>query len=172
MDAVALLRMQLRSAHTWCENTLGTVDGEALHKVPPGRANPAAVAYAHTVCSEDMTINGWLKGAAPLLAGEWSGKTGVSEAMPQGAAYFDWTRKVQVDIPRVREYAQAVYAASDAYFASLTEADLERTIDVPGVGAQTLAWILSQWVIGHVHDETGEISAIKGVNGMTGYDEG
>jgi DinB family protein len=172
MDAIALLRTQLSSAHTWCENTLGPADGEALHSIPPGKANPAAVAYAHAVSSEDFTINGWLRGAAPLLAAEWSGKTGMSEPMPQGAAYFDWTRAVQVDIPKVREYAQAVYAASDAYLASLTEADLDRTIDVPGIGPQTLAWILSQWVIGHVHDETGEISAIKGVNGMTGYAEG
>ena len=101
-----------------------------------------------------------------------AGKAGVSEPMPQGPGYFEWTRSVQVDLPRVREYAQAVYAASDAYLASLSEADLDRTFDVPGVGAQTLGWIITQWVIGHIHDETGEISAIKGVNGMTGYAEG
>lgn len=45
-------------------------------------------------------------------------------------------------------------------------------MDVPGVGAQPLAWVIAQWIIGHMHDETGEISAIKGVADLVGYPEG
>ena len=171
MDAISLLRLQLRAAHTWCENTLGE-DQPALHEIPAGKANPAAVAYAHVVASEDGTVGGWLAGGTPLAAGAWAGKTGINEPMPMGPEYFDWTRKVDVDLPQIRAYAQAVYEASDAYLAGLSAADLDRTMDIPGAGTQTLAWVLSQWVIGHVHDETGEISAIKGVNGLTGYAEG
>jgi hypothetical protein len=37
---------------------------------------------------------------------------------------------------------------------------------------ESRAWIIARWVIGHVHNETGEISAIKGVNGMVAYPEG
>jgi DinB superfamily len=170
MDAIALLQLELRAAHTWCEQTLGA-DTEALHRVPAGSAHAPAVAYAHAVASEDQTINGWLRSGTPLSAGEWAGRTGMSEPMVMGPTYATWTERVRIDVPQVRAYAQAVYTASDAWLASLTEADLDRALDVPGVGTQPLAWILAQWVIGHVHDETGEISAIKGVSGLIGYPE-
>jgi hypothetical protein len=171
VDAIGLLRLELRAAHAWCEQTLGA-DREELHRIPAGSAHAPAVAYAHAVASEDHVVNGWLRNGTPLSAGEWAGKIGMSEPMVMGPTYAAWTERVRLDIPQVREYAQAVYAASDAWLASLTEADLDRTMDVPGVGMQPLAWVIAQWVIGHMHDETGEISAIKGVNGLVGYPEG
>jgi hypothetical protein len=171
VDAIALLRLQLRAAHTWCEQTLGA-DTDALHRIPPGMAHAPAVAYAHAVASEDQTINGWLRGASPLSAGEWAGRTGVSEPMVMGPTYAAWTEHVHIELPQVRAYAVAVYAASDAWLASLQESDLDRPVEVPGVGTQPLAWLIAQWIIGHTHDETGEIAAIKGVNGLVGYPEG
>ena len=104
--------------------------------------------------------------------GDFAGRTGMSQPMVMGPDYFAWTRAVQVDLSAARAYAQAVYAATDDYLASLSEADLDSPLDIPGLGQRSLAWLLSQWVLGHVHDETGEISAIKGVNGMIGYNEG
>ena len=33
----------------------------------------------------------------------------------------DWTRRLRVELASTREYAQAVYAATDAYLGSLSE---------------------------------------------------
>lgn len=131
MDAISLLRLELRAAHTWCEQTLGP-DREELYRVPAGSAHAPAVAYAHAVASEHQVVNGWLRNATPLAAREWTGRTGMSEPMVMGPTYAAWTERVGLDIPQVRQYAQAVYAASDAWLGSLTEADLDRVDGRPG----------------------------------------
>jgi hypothetical protein len=77
---------------------------------------------------------------------------------------------VQVDLDVIPGYAQAVYAATDAYLAGLTDEDLSRTMDLSswGVGEQTLGWLLSL-MLGNVEWHTGEISCLKGLQGAKGY---
>jgi len=61
-----------------------------------------------------------------------------------------------------------VAAATDSYLATLKEGDLERKVKTPA-GEQTLLWLFSIAVIGHIHDFTGEISCLKGLQGLQGY---
>jgi len=175
MDTVALLRDQLKDAHSLLEAVMADVTPEAAHWIPPGQANPVGATYAHVVLTEDRIINGAIQRGRPLYDGAWAGKTGLSELMPvHGEAwkdYANWTRRLKVDVPALRAYANAVYAASDAYLAALSPADLAVPKDLSGVGMGrvTLAWILSREVVGHVDNITGEISAVKGLQGQKGY---
>jgi len=175
MDTVALLRDHLKDAHSLLEAVMADVTPEAAHWIPPGQANPVGATYAHVVLTEDRIINGAIQRGTPLYDGAWAGKTGLSELMPsRGEAwkdYANWTRRLQVDLPALRTYAAAVYAASDAYLAGLTPDDLARPRDLSGVGMGqvTLAWILSREVIGHTDNITGEISCLKGLQGQKGY---
>jgi hypothetical protein len=175
MDARSLLREQLQAAHGLLEDTLGNPTPEELHYIPQGHALPVGAAYAHVVVSEDILVQGMLKGGKPILAGSNS-PVGVSEPMPDfspetWAGYEDWTHRVQIDLPALRSYAQLVYAASDAYLASLSDSDLDGTIDLSGFGMGTpnLAWFISRAVIAHADNLTGEISAAKGLQGLKGY---
>ena len=175
MDTVTLLRDQLQAAHALLETVMADVTPEAAHWIPPGQANPIGATYAHVVVTEDRTINGAIGRGTPLYDSAWAGKTGLSELMPtRDEAWKDygpWTRRLQVDLPALRAYAAAVYAASDAYLASLTPDELARPRDLSGVGMGqvTLAWILSREVVGHVDNITGEISCLKGLQGQKGY---
>ena len=114
MDAISLLRMQLNTAHQTMEGTMEGVTPEMAHWMPPGRANPIGASYAHVVQSEDAIINGIFKQQAPMFASQWLNKAGFSEPMPstgpEWSNYPAWTRRVQVDLPAIREFAQAVYA--------------------------------------------------------------
>jgi hypothetical protein len=78
---------------------------------------------------------------------------------------------VQVDLSALRQYAQAVYAASDAYLASLKPEDLNQPVDVSafGLGEQTVGWMLNNAVVGHVNNHCGEVSCLKGLQGVKGY---
>lgn len=135
---------------------------QQAHWAPPGKANPISACYAHVVLGEDFVINTVLKGGAPMAATSWAGKTGLSEMPPMGPGdWFQWGRKVKCDIALLRKYAQAVYANSDAYIASLKEQDLERKVNSP-IGQQTVMWLLCNGAIGHIHEFTGEISCLKG----------
>src|SRR5438552_943919 len=168
MDAITLLRSQLQTAHQFMEGTMADATQEQADWQPPGVANPLGASYAHVVIAEDGVINGVLQQRPPLAATTWAGKIGVSEPMPspgpEWTHYGGWTRRVHTDLAALRAYAQEVYANTDAYVASLTPDDLDRPLDLSGIGMGkvNLGWALSNLVLGHIHDLMGEISCMKG----------
>ena len=87
------------------------------------------------------------------------------------ARWEQWARRIRIDLAALRQYAQAVYAATDQYLASLQEGDLGRTIDLSGAGLSqpSLAWLLSGGVLGHLNNHCGEVSCLKGLQGAQGY---
>jgi DinB superfamily len=175
VDAVTLLREEIRAAHDLLEAIMMDVTPEAARWMPTGQANPVGATYAHVVLSEDRIVNGVLRHQKPLYETTWAGKMGLSLPMPsQGPdpqSYIDWTRNVQLDLPTFREYAKGVYAATDQYLASLTEEDLSRPLDLSGVGMgqESLGWVLGRRLVGHVDNIAGEISCLKGLQGLRGY---
>jgi hypothetical protein len=130
----SLLRPQFDAAHQLLEATMADVTTEQAHWMPPGIANPLGATYAHVVTAEDYIIQGMFKRVAPLAATEWAGKSGLSEPMPspgpQWSEYPGWTRRVTLDLAALKVYAQAVYAATDAYVSGLTDADMARPFDL------------------------------------------
>jgi DinB superfamily len=175
--AVAFIREGARLGHWLLDGTMADVSDAQAHFTPPGRANPIGATFAHLVCSEDMIVNGMLQQHPPLAASSHADKLGLSEPMPTpgsadwSEAYAAWTRRVRVDLPALTAYAQAVYGATDAYIASLSDMDLDRELDLSGVGfgTQKLGWVLNFLVLNHIGTETGEISALKGIQGAKGY---
>ncbi len=175
MEAIELLRLQVRQAHEYLEGTMADVTPEQVHWPPPGTANPIGATYVHLLMSEDMSTNMLFKGGAPFFASTWAGRTGFSEPMPMPgpdwADYPNWARRVKIDLPAIREYAQAVFASTADYLNSLTSADLDRELDLTmlELGKQTLGSAISILIEGHTHDITGEISCLKGLQGARGY---
>lgn len=75
---------------------------------------------------------------------EWQDRTGIGEPLPMGP-WDEWARRVVIDVPAMRAYAQAVYANTDAYLATAT---------------------MEEWNDGAAH--CGETSAVKGLQGLQG----
>src|SRR3990172_3479035 len=174
MSQVSLLRDQVKQAHEFLEGTVADVVPEQAHWLPPGKANPLGATYAHVLMGEDGFVNGMLRQAAPLAVTSWAGKVGVSEPPPPPfppKPWDQWGRQVRVDLSMLRQYAQAVYAVTDEYLASLADGDLTRQIDLSGVGlgTQTLGWVISNGVLGHVFSHWGEIACLKGLQGAQGF---
>ncbi len=172
MDAIALLREQFKDAHEFLEATMEGITPEQVHWAPPGTANPISANYAHVVLSEDLGINGLLRGGAPLSAGGWAGRTGLSELPPvaPNAPWHEWALRVRIDLPALRAYARAVYAATDEALRALEPGDLEREVDLSpfGLGRRTVAWMLSGALL-NVNLHCGEVSCLKGLQGLRGY---
>jgi hypothetical protein len=174
MDAQSLLRQQLKSSHGWLEGTMQDVTPEQAKWNPPGKANPLGAAYAHVILSEDAMVNGMVNGGAPLFATTWAGKTGLSEMPPppsDGQPWDAWARRVQIDLPALRQYAQAVYTASDEALASLTPEAMNRSVDLSAfhMGEVSVINFLATIVATHVRDHCGEISCLKGLQGAKGF---
>jgi len=169
MDAVSYLQMDISWAHELLELVMRDATQQQLDWAPPGRANPLGATYAHALTSEDVIVQRWLQGAVPLMESAWKGRTGISE--PQFGSDFEWARSVRVDLPAAREYAKAVYAATDHYLASLEPAALDRVLDLSklGFGPKSAAWALSALVISHMNNMIGESAVLKGIQGAKGY---
>ena len=137
--------------------------------IPEGIANPIGATYAHMALETDAVIQQLVRGEAPLFATTWAEKTGISA--PQAAQTLQWGRTLKLDLPALREYAQAVYRNTEQVIAALSESDLDREVDLSkmGRGMSSLNWVLHAYVIGHLHDTAGEISALKGLQGAKGY---
>jgi hypothetical protein len=166
---VELLRAQLRDAHRVLEATIQDVTPELFATPAPGVANSVGERYGHLATAEDNLIHVVLQGKPPLMSSTWEGRTGISE--PRFGTDPEHARRVRTDLAAVRKYAGAVYAAADAYLASLGDADLEREIDLSafGFGRVKAWWVVSRLVVGHVDQVSGEIAAIKGALGVRGF---
>jgi len=172
MNAVDLLRANLADAHWLLEQTVGDLSPERLHWSPPGRANTIAATYAHVIGSEDAVVQAKLNGRRLLAENEWAGRNGISLPIPErGSDWFAWSRTVRVDLAAARRYADAVYAATDNYLASLSPEQLDNPPAVPIPGNQTLSWLVNNLLTIHASIHTGEIAVVKGLQGLAGYPE-
>jgi len=96
-----------------------------------------ASVYAHTVFAEDFIVHMMLQGKPPIYEAQgWSKKLNVAPSGAPPSINPEWAKAIKMDVPSFQQYAKEVYAASDAYVASLPDAELEQAaLDV----AQKLA---------------------------------
>lgn len=171
MTAVELLRQQLKSAHDTMEATIGEATPEQLQYNELNKAIPAGAAYAHSVLAEDVMMSSMLMQKEPIFKGD-TASIGISEAMPSMAEWEkheEWYKTVKIDLPKFRKYAQDVYKASDEWLGTLSDSDLDKEEERPMIGKQNLGWLISNFLILHIANLTGEISAAKGFQGLKGY---
>lgn len=170
---VQALLTQMKAAHTALEQTMDDVTNEVAQFMPPGKANPIAGTYAHIVFSEDMFLHQFLKKTQPLCETTFKDTTGASQIQPTDweKAYPQWLKDVKLDVAKFREYAKAVFAASEAYVESLTDADLEKDVDMSafGMGSRKLYDFIANLITGHTYSIMGEIAALKGIQNLKGY---
>ncbi len=171
MDTIQFLREQRRQAQDFLMGTLAEVSVEHAHAPMPGAMNPIGATYAHLATGEDGFVNGLIRGGVPLFASDWAGKTGISEMPPQDGDWQDWGKRVRVDLVALSAYGAAVAASTDAYLATLTPNDLDRTLDLSaaGFGEKSVGWVLGAGVLGHVLSHWGELCALHGALGGRGF---
>jgi hypothetical protein len=169
MDMKPLVKTILARNQEVLESTMADVQSEHAHWAPPGKALPRGALYVHSLTAEDFFIQGLLKGGAPQWESSWTGRMGRSEPRPpRGQPWDDWARRVRIDLPALREYGQAVYAATDAYIDGLSEPDLAREIEFMG-RKMALAALFLGVVCTHCANYAGPVSTPKGLQGLKGY---
>jgi len=172
LSTVSVLRELIIDTHAWFEATTADVTEEQAHWRPPGIANPIAAIYAHAIVGADFGLNSIIQQRPPLIAADWGGKAGLSELMPIGE-WHDWATGVQMDLDVFRNYASSVYLAWANYLASLSDADLEQSVDLSAfdMGQRRLSQYLSMQVQ-HFSGHCGEIACLKGLQGAAGFRPG
>ncbi len=168
MDAVTILRNELKQGHDIIEQAVAGMSNEQLHHQAEGSTiHSIATIYAHTVLAEDYFMNDRVLDRASLFDREnWSSKAGI-EMLPMGGDPEPWLASISnVDFAALREYADQVYAASDDMLGNLSASDLDRTVKF--IDDMPLGAFLSNVVAWHAVHHGGEICALKGVQGGKG----
>lgn len=172
MDARAMLRAAMDTNQHILEGTMEGVTQDVAHWSPSGNPVPVGANYAHILMSEDFLLSG-LRGVQPLGMTTFGGKMGISEPPPDpGAAWDAWAGRVKVDVAQLRAYAQAVYANTDAYLASASQADFDTVGEhplSPVVPPMSKVGFVANVLLGHVANHCGEISTVKGLQKLKGY---
>ena len=171
MNTVELTQYALGNAFAILNQVTADLTQEQADWTPPGIANPIGASYWHAISSTDEIVCKWIREKEPLRQkGGWQEKVlTVSVPEPeQGGDYLTYLREIRVDLPALHEYANAVAEAIQGWLASLALEDLEREIETP-IGELNLAQMMETFVIWHINAHCGEISALKGCQGVKGY---
>lgn len=166
-NAAKMVGGALKSAHEVMVGTLAGLTSEQAHHFAGGNTVPIVAHFGHVMTFEDMIVNGMLKGGKPMFMAM---NTGFSELPPQQSPWAPWGLKVKADMAATMIYAMAVGAESEAYVATLDDAALAKPLDLTsiGQGMQTVGFMLGA-LISNVQWHTGEISCLKGLQGLKGY---
>ncbi|PJF42900.1 MAG: hypothetical protein CUN55_09465 [Phototrophicales bacterium] len=167
--SISIFRDQLQFAQNWLEGTLQGVTQELAHWQPNGKAHPIGSQVVHVITTQDFFIHQLLQGKTPLMAGDFAEKTGFNMPPPQGNR-DEWAAHVQINMDTLKQYAQAVYDATDTYLSTLSDSDLDRKLDLTnlGFGVQNVAFVFNLLIL-NLYCHTGEISCLKGLQGLQGY---
>lgn len=110
-----------------------------------------------------MIISGMLQGQPSIWERDgWEAKVGIPNVTRHSQ---EMARGFKADRAALQPYKDAVYASTQAYLDLLTDADLEGG----GGGPMTVADALTNALVGNNLAHTGEISALKGIQGSKGY---
>jgi len=166
MDVRTTLVQQIQTMHGILEAAIGDCPSEMVgRKLPDSTVNSIGAIYAHTTFSEDGLLNGLVRGGTPIYySGGWAEKIGID--MPKGGQDPDW--KPEFDMGLFREYAKAVYQATDAYVTNASDAELEKVVDLGFAPPMPVQSFLANILVWHTATHQGEVSALKGVQGVNG----
>lgn len=169
MNVQESVRAQLGFWHGTLDSIMGDCNDEVVSKTLPG-ANIESIGaiYAHIVFGEDYLVHGMLQGKPTLYESDgWQAKLGVKSPGVPPAITDEWAKQVKID-DGFKDYAKAVFAATDSYLANASDAEMDREMQTQFFGKQKAGWLASTILGTHAPGHAGEIAALKGVQGLKG----
>lgn len=161
MKAKDYARSQVEGALDFLATCAQGMDEAQYNHKPAGNCNSAAKLHAHALSGADFFVTALLAGQ-PLKWPEFASQAGL----PANAREI-WGSDVTISPSVMDAYANAIKDPILSYIDSISDEDLDREIDTRFASTQTIAWVL-QLVGSHTVGHAGEISAVKGTQGLKG----
>lgn len=156
MNTVELLQSSLGVAFDILSWVTEDLTQEQADWRPPGTASTIGSIYSHILTYVDCYMRTY------LIAGKPQPET--VESAPTEL----WMKDVQVDLSELHAYAGQVRTTAQNWLSSLTPQDLE-PIARTTAGEMNLGQAIDGYIIWHINAHCGEISALKGCQGLKGY---
>lgn len=161
-----ILKGQYEQSHRILKGILADVPTGMLNeREGNGTAGSIGSIYAHIVLSQDNMMSRVLGEPTLYESRGWNEKLGIEN--PGVFQTPEWSAGVKVT-KQFDEYANEVFARTEAALATFTEEDLAKPME--GFGGQPVpaqVFIANIGLI-HVNEHAGEIAALKGVHGLKG----
>jgi hypothetical protein len=161
MNAMDYAKLQIHEAFALLDACVGDLDDDHYNWNPSGTCNPIAKSHVHAVTSIDFFVNGVLKGA-PL---RWP-EVAAAHGLPANPLQL-WQSDARIPLCAIREYATSAEAIALDYLTSLSEADMDREVETQFFGKRSVAYIV-QLAGMHLAGHTGDMAAVKGIQGLKG----
>jgi uncharacterized damage-inducible protein DinB len=155
MNTVELTQYALSNAFDLLQQVVADLTQEQADWVPPGTASTIGAVYSHTITYVDFIVQRVCIGQSDA---------DFAEPPPEEIRM----QQVQVDLSALHEYADQVQSAAQEWLSTLTPADLDRRRNT-SAGELNLGQLLESYIIWHINVHCGEISALKGCQGLQGY---
>ena len=161
MNASEYAKGQVEGALDFLNTCVQGMDEAQYNWKPAGTCNPICKLHAHALSAVDFFITSTLQGQKtswPQIASQVGLPTNAREI---------WQSDATVSPSAMQEYAKSLRESVISYINTLSDEDLNREIDTRFAGTQTFGWVL-QLVGSHTAAHAGEISAVKGMQGLKG----
>jgi hypothetical protein len=196
MNAVELVHFSLKNSFDVLDMVVSDLTQEQADWKPPGELSPISAHYWHAMSYADQVLH---ETCMPPITGmtfneffnkrltkkvQFTGKVPVRHSKgwyervvlslpPHNPEDPFWDIRLmpdglQVDLDVLHDYAHEVAETILRWIRTLTQEDLERKIITP-IGDYSLGNFIACFVIWNNNVHCGEISAIKGLQGLKGY---
>jgi hypothetical protein len=165
MDAKTYIHKQIASMHSMVDDVLGGMTDAHLTWTPPGTANLIGLTVLHMLSGEDYFIS-LISGRTQLWKSQgWNEKFNIATPPDYGE---DWSVYLgaTLSVDKLLAYRDAVRSETLAYLDRLTADELDRTVKL-FTDKDPVADVLVL-IVSHMLGHTGEIAALKGVQGIKG----
>jgi DinB superfamily len=166
METVDYIQKHFASVKRQFDGVMQDTTEEQINWRPQGTANAIGVTLVHMAGTMDNAFQKVLQGS-PLLweSAGWGEKLGLS-GLPGRVHGWDEIKSKHLALEPVLEYVAAVFSLVDTCLSGLNPADLERLVTVYGSERPVADLLIMQF--SHALTHTGEIAALKGIQGVKG----
>ena len=161
MKATEYAKSQVEGALDFLNTCVQGMDEAQYNWKPSGTCNPVCKLHAHALASVDFFITSLLQGQKtswPQIASKAGFPTNIMEI---------WQSDATISPSAMQDYANSLRESVISYINTLSDEDLDREIDTRFFDTQTVGWVLQHAGV-HTAGHTGEISAVKGMQGLKG----
>jgi uncharacterized damage-inducible protein DinB len=167
MTAARYMSQSLDFLHRSFRQAGDGLSPEQLNFVPDGESHSVAWVMWHAARVEDLIVQQIIRGRPSLWeTGGWAERL----ALPvQGFGTGQTTaqaREIRItDVDAFRGYGDAVAAATRDLLSGLTDADLEREVQV-GQRTETVGQCVTLHLVTHLNGHRGEVNLLRGMMGL------
>ena len=161
MQATSYAKLQLEQAFGLLNGAAQGMDDKQYNWKPDGTCNPAGKNHVHALTSVDFFLNAIAQGKPTL----WQ-PLAAQHGLPANPLEI-WGHGGDVPMAAISAYGEQVQKSALDYVATLSDADLDREVDTRFFGTQSIAFLI-QLAGMHTVGHTGDIAAMKGMQGLKG----